>query len=142
MIIEMPILILVCIWLLERTYFNGRPPKETSLAFSVNIIAAHIINLVWLALFYPHLNIKIDDYFVLFFCVYILFVFLTLIRCETNIFYYFFSSLFLYILLRIFILIESKIEYAVYVAALELNIPLFWLLTFRWCGMLRNFKRP
>ncbi|MGX2040624.1 hypothetical protein ACWJKU_10900 [Methylocaldum sp. MU1018] len=68
MIIEIPILMLVCMWLWKRARFKGDLPKATSSAFSANVIMAHAINLIWLAFVYPQINIAIDCYFILFMC--------------------------------------------------------------------------
>ena len=131
MIIEIPLLILVCLWLWNAICLSERKPKEFQSASSHYALLCHCINLIWLIYYYPHFNLRTDEYYFLFS---ILFVFIVLfffrkISVELNM--YFVLVTMTYIAIRYFIVINDKSQYLLYIATYEISIPLLWIGVFK-----------
>lgn len=130
MIIEIPFLILVCIGLWKTLYVSGREPLNIKSATSNLTFLCSCIQLIWMFVWYPYVNLRIDVHFLLFSIIFLCVVFYFYRKVSVALNLYFLVVTITYIILKYFIFFNDKSQALLFVVALEIGVPLFWIMIF------------
>lgn len=139
MIIEVPILVLVCLWSWKHVYRKGILTQEESSSYSWMTMLSNIINLIWLILWYPNLVIDAGVVYYIFAVLYICVSFVIFRECRSALKLYLILSSISFLAIRAVLLIENRIQYLIYIFFLETGTPLFWILILQYN---RFHRRP
>ena len=131
MIIEIPLLVVICIILWKEIYLHGKISNEMRGASSFFVILCHSINLIWLMNWYPNFDIKIESNYYLFSIVFACAVLFVFMKCEIALKLYILLVMVTFIAIRSTDLFFDKEHYLLYLALLEIGVPYLYLVAFR-----------